>query len=61
MIMRKNAHSRSYLLNSYKAWAAQHKKKADLDEYLPLEPYQVLCQFYGELGRVGGEVPYLIT
>ena len=43
-----------------KAWLAQHQKNADLEEYLPLEPYQVLCQFYGELRRVDGEVPYLI-
>ena len=27
---------------------------------MPLEPYQALCQVYGDLGRVDGEVPYLI-
>ena len=40
-------------------WVAQHQKNVDMNEYLPLEPYQVLCQFYGELRRVDGEVPYL--
>ena len=48
-------------INSCQAWAAQHKKNVDLKEYLPLESFQVLCQFYGEIRRVGGEVLYLIT
>ena len=47
-------------INSYKAWAAQHQKDIDLQECLPLDPYQVLCQFYGELRRVNGEVLYLV-
>ena len=31
------------------------KRNADLEEYLPLEPYQVLYQFHGELQRFDGE------
>ena len=47
-------------INSYKASAAQHQKNADLEEYLPPEPYQVLGQFYGELRGVDREALYLI-
>ena len=39
------------LINCNKAWAAQHQKNVDMEEYFPLESYQVLCQFYGELLR----------
>ena len=47
-------------INSYKALAVNHQKNVDLEKYLALEGYQVLCQFYGELRRVDGEVQYLI-
>ena len=35
-------------INSSEAFAAQHQKDLDLEEYLPLEPYQVLGQSYGQ-------------
>ena len=47
-------------INSYETRAAQHKKFVDLEEHLPLEPYQVLCQFYRELRGVDGEIPCYI-
>ena len=47
-------------INSYEAWAAQRQKDVDLEKYSSLELNQAFCQFYGELRRVDGELPFLI-
>ena len=32
-------------INRYRAWAAEHLKNFNLEEYLPVEPYPALCKF----------------